>query len=175
MNTIHYEGKAASTVSMKCGKHLKAQTLAQLIRSHPKQQRKSLRCSAKLSKLALMKAKEMAKRKKISHILPIGPNQSLRDHGYPLADIYTGVSDNQVEAIAGGISDPKEMMKGFLDSSAHRIHLLAQDKFYQLQDELGVGYHYDASTPHIHYWVVYIAHQNKDQDRHTKVPESKPN
>jgi hypothetical protein len=142
-----------------CGLHPKAIKLAQLIIRDPKQKRAKLSCNPVLAKVADEKAREMAELKRVTHIGKRGANIRLRDAGYQLAKIYPGMMSNNVEAIAGGISSPEDVWTAFKESNEHRMHVLAEHEFYLLQDEIGVGYFYDWHTPHVDYWVIYIAHQ----------------
>ena len=143
----------------KCGLHPKAQKLAQLIIEDIKQNRSTLVCSPILAKIALSKAKEMAELGRVDHIGRSGANRRLIDANYPLSKVYPRMFENNVEAIAAGYSDPAEMWKQFKNSDGHRTHLLAEHEFYLLQNEIAVGYFQDKKSPHVHYWVVYVAHQ----------------
>jgi hypothetical protein len=142
-----------------CALHPKAVKLAELIMRDSEQKRVKLTCHPILAKVAAEKAKEMAELQRVTHIGKRGANIRLRDAGYQLAQIYPGMMSNNVEAIAGGIPSPEKMWEEFKGSKGHRVHLLAEHEFYLLQDEIGVGYFYDWHTPHVDYWVVYVAHQ----------------
>ncbi len=156
-----------------CGLHQKARQLAKLIISDPEQKRIKLVCNSLLAKVAEEKAKEMASLKRVSHVGRSYANRRLLKAGYPLSEIYPRLFENNVEAIAGGIKNPEEMWQEFKDSDAHRTHLLAEHEFYQLQDKIGVGFYSDSKTPHVEYWVVYIAHQNGDEEYIGKIAKSK--
>jgi len=156
-----------------CGLNEKARKLAALIISNPDQQRSVLTCNAKLAEIAANKAKEMALLGRVTHVGKQSANQRLIDSGYPLADIYPHVMSNQVEAIAGGLSTAEEVLADFLASDSHHMHLLGKHEFYMMQNEIGVGFHYDWKTPHVEYWVVYIAHQNPTANKNVKIAPSK--
>lgn len=129
-----------------CGTNKNAQKLAQLIINDPAQQRESLVCSPLLSEIAAKKAKEMATNGRVRHK---ASNKRLIDAGYPLSRIYPRLFENNVEAIAGGISTAEQMWKDFKKSDSHRTHLLAEHEFYRLQNEIGAGFFKDINSPHI--------------------------
>ena len=100
-------------------------------------------------------------------------NRRLINAGYSLSHIYPRLMENNVEAIAGGISSPEKMWQTFKESDNHRIHLLAEHDFYKLQNEIGVGYFKSPKSEHVDYWVVYIAHQNESADYQGDIAKSK--
>jgi len=142
-----------------CGLNQQAQRLAELIINDPLQQRPILACNPLLAKVADAKAREMAEQGRVSHIGRSAANKRLIDAGYNLHKRYPRLFENNVEAIAGGIRSVDEVWQGFKESEGHRSHLLAEDDFYRVQNEIGVGFYRDPKTPHVYYWVVYIAHQ----------------
>jgi len=142
-----------------CGNNINSRILARMIIEDKNQRRTQLKCNLLLSKIADDKAKEMAILKRVTHVRRNPANKRLVEAGYPLAEIYPLLFENNVEAIAAGISDPLIMWQEFKGSDVHRIHLLGQHEFYCLQNEIGVGFFYDTKTPHVEYWVIYIAHQ----------------
>lgn len=143
-----------------CGLNEQAKQLARLIITDPQQQRAAIRCNTLLSKVAADKAREMASNGLVVHNLGGSPNQRLRDAGYALPVYYSNVMSNQVEAIAGGYSSAEDVWYAFKHSHSHRQHLLGEHPFYQEQDELGVAFLKDKSTPHVEYWVVYLTKGN---------------
>ena len=144
-----------------CGANEQAQALAKLIMNDPLQQRPKLSCNSLLSQVAQQKAQEMAQRGIVSHMVGGSPNSRLRHAGYNLPNNYGIALANQVEALAGGYDSPLQVWTAFKKSDDHRSHLLAEHPFYQEQDELGVGYVYLWQSPHVTYWVVYVA-RNED-------------
>ena len=156
-----------------CGLHPKAQKLAQLIVEDKKQNRSTLICNPLLAQIALAKAQEMAELGRVDHIGRSGANRRLIEAGYPLSKIYPRMFQNNVEAIAAGFSDPKEMWQQFKNSDGHRTHLLAEHEFYALQNEIAVGYYRNKKTAHVDYWVVYVAHQQESQPFTGEVAKSK--
>ena len=153
-----------------CGFNEKAKKLARLIINDAQQNRKRLVCNRKLSAIAAAKVKEMAKIKRVRHRMS---NRLLIDAGYPLAKIYPRGLENNVEALAGGISSPEAMWESFKNSKGHRMHLLAEHEFYMQQDEIGVGFISDPKTPHVEYWAVYVAHTEKEQKYLGEIAKSK--
>jgi len=156
-----------------CGLNQKSQKLAQLIIEDKNQNRTQLKCNLLLSKIADEKAKEMAELGRISHVGKFPSNRRLAEKGYPLSKIYPRFLENNVEAIAGGISKPGTMWEEFKKSSGHRTHLLAEHEFYLLQNEIGVGFYLDEKTDHIQFWVVYVAHKEEDKTYTGEVAKSK--
>jgi len=130
-----------------------------LLLAQPPQRRATIRCSAGLTEFARQRARDMASRGYLSHLTPErkGPNQLLRDRGYPLPPAYQGGMSNNVESIAGGIGEPEEVWRLLTASSSHRKHLLGEASGFVDQDEYGIGYYRDIHAPHVDYWVIVIA------------------
>lgn len=148
-----------------CGLNEAAQQLALLIIQDPLQQRIQLSCHPLLAQAAADKAKVMAQKGIVNHYVGgLGANQRLRMLGYQLPPFYTGAIGNQVEAVAGGFSTAEEVWAAFKSSTAHRSHLLGELPFYQQQLHIGVGFHYQWSSPHVEYWAVYIAREAVAED-----------
>lgn len=166
-------GEAVSSEFEDCGLNGQARALAALIVTDPMQRRKHIACDPLLARIADAKAREMAELGSVDHIGRSAANRRLVEAGYPLSRIYPRLLENNVEAIAGGISGPGEAWKAFKQSATHRSHLLGEHEFYLLQDEIGVGFIEDASTPHVEYWVVYIAHRGGDGDYRGRIAKSK--
>ncbi len=140
-----------------CGNNKEAQLLVKLISTDREQKRKNIRCNILLTRAAEAKAKKMAEFGLVVHNLGGSPNMRLEEIGYKLPKHYGVVFDsNQVEAIAGGYSDAREVWDGFKRSKGHRTHLLGEHEFYVEQDEIGVAFVKKLGTPHIEYWVVYL-------------------
>lgn len=141
-----------------CGESAPATRLALLIASDPGQRRPELRCSPVLSRIASERARELAEEGRISHFTNgLAPNLRLRQSGYPLPRQYPHGGANQVEAIAGGFAGPEEAWAAFKRSDRHRSHLLGEHEFFKSQDEIGVGFHRLRESPHVEYWVVFVA------------------
>ena len=150
------------SLANECGDNESARALAKLIINDPLQQRLKLTCNPLLSQVAQIKAQEMAQRGIVNHIIGGSPNSRLRHAGYNLPNNYGIGLANQVEAIAGGYNSPQQVWTAFKHSKDHRSHLIAEHPFYQEQDDLGVGYAYLWESPHVTYWVVYVA-RNEDR------------
>ena len=134
-------------------------TLAQAIVSHPDQRRVNPVCHPLLAQAARAKARDMALRGYFSHTNPdgIGPNDLVRQTGYPLPDWYGSGSVNNIESIAGGYTTPELAWTAWQNSSGHRTHLLGTDSFYAGQTAYGLGYYYNEGSPLEHYWVFLSA------------------
>ena len=141
-----------------CGLNSKSRELARLIITDKDQKRPTLNCNRLLATIADVKAKEMAKEGKVSHHGPGGtPNFRLVQSGYPLAFSKSVIANNEVESILGGEVNAQEVLDRFRNSYEHRLHLFGEHPFYLEQYEIGVGYAEEWYSPHINYWVVYIA------------------
>ena len=106
--------------------------------------------------LAETKAKDMAERGLVSHFLGGSPNTRIRDAGLALPDYYGDAMSNQVEALAGGYTTAEDVWYALKGSTSHRQHLLAELPFYQEQDQIGIAFYKDYSTPHVEYWAIYL-------------------
>ncbi|WP_052735225.1 CAP domain-containing protein [Kangiella geojedonensis] len=154
-----------------CGLNKKSRALAKLIREDQDQLRKSLSCSSLLSKIAQKKAEEMAEAGKVTHYGVWGsPNERLIKEGYRLDIPEDAVGSNYVEAVQGGEGIPETVLDRFKNSYQHRVHLFGEHDFFLAQDQMGVGYAYNWESPHVDYWVVYIARE-KASAENTKADE----
>lgn len=140
-----------------CGNNVEARQLVKLIMEDAEQRRVKISCNVLLMQAAADKAKLMAERGMVKHNLGGSPNGRLRGIGYKLPPYYGAAFSNQVESIAGGYQTAKEVWRGFKNSEAHADHLLGRLDFYLEQNEIGVGFYYDWHSPHVEYWVVYLA------------------
>jgi len=141
-----------------CGLNEKARELARLIITHKDQKRPLLQCNALLAEAADKKAREMAKEGKVSHDGPGGtPDKRLLNAGYPLSLPVAVIGNNHVESIMGGTPHAEAVLDYFANSYSHRIHIFGEHPFYMEQFEIGVGHAEEWYSPHIDYWVVYIA------------------
>ena len=130
------------------------------------QRRPALRCRHELQAFARQRARDMAERRYLSHVTPErrGPNQLLRDRGYPLPPSYQGGLSNNVESIVGGIRTPADVWRALTLSATHRGHILGEDPDFLDQDEFGVAYYRDVYAPHVDYWVIVIARRSRPDE-----------
>lgn len=168
--------QAKDTHYQTCGQNSQSQELARLIMTDNDQKRVKLECNALLSEIAAQKAKEMAREGRVSHYGEGGaPDFRLKKAGYPLSLPTSAVGSNHVESIMGGVIYAEDALHSFRNSYAHRIHLFAEHPFYLEQSEIGVGYAEEWNSPHVNYWVVYIAKPRKlpveDDAIKAKTPE----
>ncbi|WP_018625755.1 CAP domain-containing protein [Kangiella aquimarina] len=156
--TIIFQFSVKAAEDFDCGLNEKAKELALMIINHKDQKRVSLSCSPILAKVAALKAREMAETGRVSHEGPGGsPNARLIEAGYQL-DLPPGVvGTNFVESVMGGSPHAEEVLDYFSSSYVHRIHIFGEHPFYLEQTEIGVGYAKEWFSPHVDYWVVYIA------------------
>lgn len=167
---FHFSVKAAEDFD--CGLNDKARELAFLIMSHKDQKRVNLSCNPILAQVAAQKAHEMAETGKVSHEGPGGtPNARLIEAGYKL-DLPSGVvGTNFVESVMGGSPHAEEVLDYFSSSYVHRIHIFGEHPFYLEQTEIGVGYAREWFSPHVDYWVVYIAKPKSQSSTVTETHE----
>ncbi len=143
-----------------CALNSQEQEIADLARAHPNQGRAVMNCSSILSQVARAKAQDMAMRQFFGHTNPDGegPNHLVKEAGYRLPTWYNSSMDgNNIESIAAGYTTAAAAWEGWMNSSGHRTHLLAESSFWADQTNFGVGYYYDASSPYKHYWVFISA------------------
>ena len=113
-----------------------------------------------LTAVARARAVDMARRRYVSHVNPEGqgPNHLMRAAGYSLpASWGAHLRDNFVESIGAGYGTPEQAWAGWMKSSHHRSHLLAENSFYRNQTNYGIGYYSDPESPYRTYWVILTA------------------
>ncbi len=156
-----------------CGNTEQAKALSLLIANDQLQQRQVLICNTTLVALAEKKAKDMAERGLVSHFLGGSPNTRIRDAGLHLPEYYGDAMSNQVEALAGGYITADDVWYALKTSTSHRQHLLAELLFYQEQDQIGIGFYKDYSTPHVEYWAIYLTKLADKPEHHYAKTQSK--
>jgi len=81
------------------------------------------------------------------------PNQIARDHGYALPTYWPGASNN-IESIHRGNPTLLGVLQSFVNSEAHRIHVLGQG-WFTTHEEIGVGAHLGDRV-----WTILTATEN---------------
>ena len=122
-----------------------AQVLALVNQERQNAGLKALTTDTKLTKVAQLKAEDMAKNKYFSHNSPLYGSafDMLKDHGIN----YTSAGEN----IARGQKDARSVMKAWMASSGHKANILKPQ-----YEKLGVGLAYDESGRS--YWVqIFIS------------------
>ncbi|MEM7334606.1 MAG: CAP domain-containing protein [Chloroflexota bacterium] len=143
-----------------CDLNSQEKTLADLVINDANQGRPSMTCDPILAQVARERAIDMAERSYFGHTNPdgFGPNYLVKDAGYELPSWYSNDNDgNNIESIGAGYTSANGVWAGWLGSSGHRVHLLAESSFWQSQTNYGIGYYYDANSPYRHYWVFISA------------------
>lgn len=153
---------ACFAVTLPAGAQLNSaeQQLFNLLANASGQNRPTAEVNPTLSRVARARAKDMADRDYFSHTNPDGKgaNALVRAAGYPLPSNYDqSASGNNIESIAAGYETAKIVWNGWMGSSGHKRHLLAETSFYAAQTEIGVGYYFDSGSEYGHYWVVLSA------------------
>lgn len=134
--------------------------------SAPGQQRARLECDPRLMKFAHQRAVAMADSQSVTHIVSgVGPNEQLRETGFELPDYYVGGRANSIESILGGEADPDRAWQMFLESRAHREHLLGKADMYRAQSRFGIAHVHDPNTAHRDYWVIVIVEPRDPNQR----------
>lgn len=127
------------------------------------QQRASLHLDPILCQVARAKAVDMGQRGYYDHTDPNGhgPNWWVEHAGYQLPAGYDHSNGgNNIESIAAGYTDPDDTWNAWMDSSAHKQHLLATHPFYAPQTSVGIGYANVSGSEWGSYWVVITAPPN---------------
>jgi uncharacterized protein YkwD len=143
-----------------CDLNTQEQEIADLAAQHPDQGRLFMSCDPILANVARERALDMGTRSYFSHTNPdgFGPNYLVRQAGYGLPSWYGTANDaNNIESIAAGYTTAAAAWAGWLNSSGHRVHVLAEDPFWADQTHYGIGYAYVSNSPYKHYWVFISA------------------
>ena len=104
----------------------------------------------------------MATRDFFAHTNPdgVGPNRLVQEAGYVLPGFYDqSATANNIESIVAGFSSFEDAFQAWLDSPAHRPHLLGETSFNADQIEFGVGYAFDPDSTFQHYYVFISAYR----------------
>lgn len=143
-----------------CGLSEQGALLLTLLQTDPKQQRPLLRCNAILTRVAQVRALDMAQRRYFSHVNPdgFGPNYLVRMAGYTLPATYGAtLTSNNIESIGAGAGDAEQMWHAWLQSTKHSTHLLGANSFYAEQSDYGIGFVQVPGSPYQFYWVFISA------------------
>ncbi|MCP5094109.1 MAG: hypothetical protein GY943_01005 [Chloroflexi bacterium] len=143
-----------------CGMSDNEMAIFEFAQTHSNQGRASMNCDPILTQVARAKAQDMAERSYFNHVDPdgFGPNYHARTAGYLLPTWYGMAPDsNNIESLAAGFGSAESAWTGWLNSSGHRVHVLAGSSFWQSQTNIGIGYYYDPASPYQHYWVFLSA------------------
>jgi uncharacterized protein YkwD len=114
--------------------------MADLILKASWQQRKGGRVDSLLMEAAQYKADDMAAHGYFGHVSPSGeaPNDYVRRHEYPLPKEYIS-GKNNVESLAIGSATAEDTIALWLNSPAHRAHIMGGGWFYGGQIAVGIG------------------------------------
>lgn len=159
-NSNHFIYLPQVTIPAQCALNSEEQAVASFAQNHPGQGRSVMGCDQTLAQVAREKAQDMAQRSYFDHTNPdgFGPNFLVKQAGYELPNWYGSAPDaNNIESIAAGYTTPEAVWDAWLNSSGHRVHVLAESAFWQDQTNYGIGYYYDANSPYRHYWVFLSA------------------
>jgi hypothetical protein len=136
------------------------ETLASLILNHPEQARTDFQYSSLLHFVARYRAEDMARRNYAEHVNPegFGPNVVVDLAGYILPSWYmTSMDANYIESLTAGYATPSQAFAAFMESEAHREHLLGLSKFFADQTRYGIGYAHTNLAPYRDFWIVITA------------------
>lgn len=124
------------------------------------QGRSSLNYNPILARIARERAYDLGQRNYFDHVNPegMGPNYLVTLAGYHLPAHYEkGKWGNNIESIAAGSATAEGAWYQWMNSTAHRTHLLGLDRFYAEQTEYGIGHAFVWNSEYKHYWVVITA------------------
>ena len=160
-------GSDTAAPAGECRFSAKEAALQERLLSDPRQQRGILQCDPELMEYAERRARQMADTDSVSHLSPdgSGPNEMLRAMGFELPDYYVGGRANSIESILGGEGDPRRTWEMFLESRAHRDHLLGGEDMYRSQTRYGIAHVFDPNSAHRDYWVVVIVEPRDPNQR----------
>jgi len=134
--------------------------IARHLKGDPHQRRPQLIRDETLTRVAMERAQDMARRGYFNHVNPdgIGPNYLLKQAGYPLPEWWSSSrSLNTVESICAGYPTPELAWQSWMHSSPHRTHLLGLHSFYAAETRYGVGFAYNPNSRLKYYYVVITA------------------
>jgi uncharacterized protein YkwD len=143
-----------------CNLNPQEQEIANLAIQNSEQKRPFMNCDPILAQVARERALDMGTRDYFSHTNPdgFGPNFLVRQAGYVLPSWYdTAVNANNIESIAAGYPTAASAWAGWMNSSAHRTHVLGLKDFWAAQTNYGIGYAYVPGSTYKHYWVFISA------------------
>ncbi len=147
-----------------CSSTAQETEIAYLAVTHPDQGRPTMSCHPILAQVARERALDMGVRNYFSHVNPdgFGPNYLVRQAGYELPSWWgTDPELNYIESIAGGYQTPEEAWNAWLNSPAHRRHVLGEIDFFAEQTNYGIGHAYVPGSTYGHYWVFISAPPEK--------------
>lgn len=145
-----------------CALNLSEQAILTKMQNDANQQRASVTCHPILASVARSRALDMGTRAYFDHVNPdgYGPNYLVRQAGYVLPSYYdTSPGGNNIESLAAGGSSADETWTDWMNSIAHKTHLLGMDPFFAAQTDVGIGYAYVPGSPYGYYWVVITAYR----------------
>ncbi len=114
---------------------------ANLVLTHPSQQRKTFVYAKCLEESANEKAKLLLELDVWNHVVNgVWPNDLVRRHCNNLAPEYEP-NKNYVESLVKGAKEPEIAFAHLLLGEKHREHVLGLNEFYQQQQFFGIGYY----------------------------------
>ncbi len=127
------------------------------------QQRSSMNLDPILCLVARQRGADMARRHYFGHTTPDGKgaNYLIGQAGYLLPSYYDlSRSGNNIESIGMSPGPAKQMVALWLNSSAHRSHVLGELEFFREQTSVGVGVFRSSTAPYYKYYVLLSAPPN---------------
>ena len=137
--------------------------LSQLIRDHKLQGRPALVQDAILSLVARAKAIDLGMNGYTAHtnLDGYGPNRAVRLAGYELPKWWPNERDsNYIESLAFGYDTATKAFDAWLNSPAHKGHVLGEDDFFKSQTRCGIGYAEVPGSKYGKYFVLLTAPPN---------------
>lgn len=145
------------------------ETLFELIKDHPNQNRTTMKLDPILCKVARARAKDLARRAYFDHVNPdgVGPNFLVKKAGFFLPSFYDPARDaNNIESIAARSprGSAQQGLTQWLNSVPHKRHILAEIAFNKAQTAIGVGIFNSTTAPFDTYYVFLSAPRNRNRN-----------
>lgn len=151
--------------------------MACLIKNHEGQMRQSMSFHPILNEIAQSRAEDAAIQGwPVPHIDSngYGPNYAVCAAGYKTYFCPASKTANGIESLVGAL-DPEEALNGWLNSPAHKAHILAEYDYETYQTNYGIGYAYVVFGPNYEYasgvWIFIAVHPPLDEDGEPVVTE----
>jgi uncharacterized repeat protein (TIGR02543 family) len=136
------------------------QAIFNYMSTDPQQGRAFLKYDPILEKVARAHAADMAARNYFAHVNPDGhgPNWMVVNAGYQLPAWWgTPTTENYIESIGAGYTNPQDMWTAWMNSPEHKTHILGLTSFFASETSYGIGYVYAPGSTYGYYWVIITA------------------
>lgn len=106
-----------------------------------------------LAQVAYLKAKDLATKHYFGHYSTYygWPNEMIVNSGIELPDYYP-LKGNTTESIVAGTKDVQSAYNALVNSEGHNPHITGK-RFFENQNQCGVGFYEDKSSRYTYYFV----------------------